>query len=281
MRLITILAAYVLVLSCAAQVPQQTSRWTKFVQVEGQPEPVPEEWVGTAEGEFAHSIKLPHPLSKDSGYRSGMTSDQYFDHLCKNEAGEFIYQTVADVDGLYFVRPPNRPTDDDLEDRYKLEAPEIERTFQLHRATPEERAKTFVNPPWAQYSYYEEPNTNAAGGMRFVRVFGYKQDATPMKEEPVSELKSRYALIWRGLKRHNDREMAIAGSEWITFDLKTKQVLAVQRNFAQTGRTRNTTEGIWWLNANHCPSIGFTRIFSDRFYKFAVKSLKPALRDTE
>src|SRR5512147_1589890 len=87
------------------------SPWTKFVQVDGQPEPVPEQWVATPEGRFAHSIKVPNPVPKDSGYRRGMSSEEYFQHLCRREAGEFIYRTVDNVEGFYFMRPPNWPTD--------------------------------------------------------------------------------------------------------------------------------------------------------------------------
>src|SRR5215510_13873626 len=89
-------------------------KWTKFVQVDGQPEPVPEQWVSTSEGKFAHSIKIPNPVPKDSGYRSGMSSEEYFKHLCEKEAGEFIFKTVDNVDGFYFMRPPKWPTDQQL-----------------------------------------------------------------------------------------------------------------------------------------------------------------------
>ncbi|HEY6281121.1 MAG TPA: hypothetical protein VIW72_04920 [Burkholderiales bacterium] len=266
--------------SCAAQAPNpSTHRWTQFVQVEGQPEPVPAEWVVTPEGKFAHSIKIPNPVPKDSGYRKGMTSEQYFEHLCKTEAGEFIYKTVDNVEGFYFMRPPKRPTDDDLIDRYKLEAPEIERTFQLLRATPQERGGIFIGPPWKLYSFVEEPAMSAESGKSYVRIFGYKQDFSPMKTELVSELKSHYGLIWRGLNRPNDRELAIAGNEWIVIDLKTNEVLAVQRNYGRTGFNRNTEGGIWWLNALGCPNLNPVDNLPSRFYKFAIKSLKPVLGD--
>jgi hypothetical protein len=65
---------------------------------------VPAEWVAAPEGKFAHSIKLPNPLPKDSGYKPGMSSEQYFDHLCKTEAGEFLYKTVENVEGCATAR---------------------------------------------------------------------------------------------------------------------------------------------------------------------------------
>jgi hypothetical protein len=277
MRIAIVIFTTFFAASCAAQAPQHSAyRWKEFVQVEGQPEPVPAEWVATSEGKFAHSIKIPNPMPKDSGYRPWMTSEQYFNHLCKTEAGEFIYKTAENVESLYFARPPKRPTDRDLMDRYKLEAPEIERTFQLLRATTEERATVFINPPWSMYSFVEEPSVAANDGRSYVRSYGYKQRVSAMKSEASTELKSQYGLIWRGIRRPHDRELAIAGGEWIVFDLKTGEVAAVQRNYGRTGFTRNTPEGIWWLNATSCPNLDPKGIFSDRIYKFVARSLRPS-----
>src|SRR6185436_663743 len=65
----------------------------------------PADPLATEEGRFAQSIKIPNPVPEGSGYKSGMTPEQYFDHLCKTEAGEFIYETVENVEGLYQMRP--------------------------------------------------------------------------------------------------------------------------------------------------------------------------------
>ncbi len=275
MKLLVWLSSVLFMSVCGAQSPQTSPyHWTTFVQTAGQPEPVPAEWVSTPEGKFAHSIVVPKPVPKDSGYRAGMTSQQYFDHLCNSEAGDFISETVERVEGLYFMRPPKRPTDDDLKDRYKLEAPEIERTFQLRPATPEDRARIFINPPWANYSFVEEASSEKQA-TPYTRAIGYRQDISPMRLETVANLKSRYALIWRGLKRPHDRELAIAGSEWIVIESSTKRVLAVERNYARTGFNRNTKEGIWWLNASNCPNVTPRDNSSARFYTFTAKSLKP------
>lgn len=277
---VSLLAVASICVACAEDEAHAASRWKEFVEVAGQPEPVPAEWVATPEGRFAHSIKIPNPLPKNSGYREGMTSEEYFDHLCKTEAGEFIHKTVDNVDGFYFARPANRPTDDDLKDRYKLEAPEIERTFQLIRATPEARARMFLGPPWRLYSFIEEPISPANGkASGYVRSYGYKQDVSSMQVELVDDLRSRYGLVWRGVRRLGDRELAIAGSEWIVFDLQSGEVIAVQRNYARTGFNRNSIGGIWWLNAVSCPALR-TRysVRSKRFYEFLTKSLTPETR---
>ena len=279
MRLARRSAAILLVslLCVACDTPAQEPKgyhWTQFVQVEGQPDPVPAEWFSTPEGKLAHSIKLPNPLPKDSGYRKGMDSKAYFAHLCKAEVGEFIYKTVDNVEGFYFARPPKWPTDDDLQDRYKLEAPEIERTFQLIVATPQDRAKNFVIPSWNLYSFVEEPATHNEAKKAFVKSYGYRQDVSSMQLEDIGELKSRVGMVWRGLKRQNDRDLLVAGSEWIVFDLETKEVLAVQPNFAITGLTRNTRDGIYWLSSPSCPGLHQNNL-ATRVYKFSTKSLRP------
>jgi hypothetical protein len=83
----------------------------------------PADPLATEEGRFAHSIKIPNPVPEDSGYKPGMTPEQYFDHLCKTEAGEFIYKTVEHVEGLYMMRPRKEATDDELSHLYALEDP--------------------------------------------------------------------------------------------------------------------------------------------------------------
>lgn len=52
----------------------------------------PADPLATEEGRFAHAIKIPNPVPEDSGYKPGMTPQEYFDHLCKTEAGEFIFK---------------------------------------------------------------------------------------------------------------------------------------------------------------------------------------------
>ena len=110
----------------------------------------PADPLATEEGRFAHSIKIPNPVSEDSGYKPGMTSEQYFDHLCKAEAGEFIYKTVENVEGLYMMRPRQEATDDELEHLYALEDPYGHTN---HEVTMGEY--NFVSPN--RYVYFERP----------------------------------------------------------------------------------------------------------------------------
>lgn len=275
-----LLFGLLIAIPAAAQTPKPSPyRWTQFVQVEGQPEPIPAEWVSTPEGKFAHSIKIPNPVPKDSGYRPGTSAKAYFEHLCKTEAGEFIFKTVDNVEGFYFMRPPKRPTDKDLMDRYKLEAPEIERLFKLIRDTPMARAKLFINPPWNMYEIIEEPSHRTTTSATYTRSFGYNQGVSPMKSETASTLSTRYGLAWRGLNRSNSRELAIAGGEWIVFENNTREVLAVMRTFGISPNARHTPDGIWWQNATQCPGArsGITAADNARqLYLFVSKVLRLA-----
>lgn len=281
-RSIAFIAGICVVVAACASTAAQSHKWTEFVKVDGQPEPVPAEWVSTPEGRFAHSIKIPNPVSKDSGYKPWMSSEAYFKHLCEKEAGEFIFKTVANVEGFYFMRPPKRPTDHDLMDRYRLEAPEMERTFQLYRATPSDRSTIFIVPSERLFRYVEEPPIEASG-LGFVQAFGFERGTVPKPTKRMQSLQSRYALTWRGIRRSHDRESGISGGEWIVLDMKTNEVLAVMRNYGLTGRTKNVPSGIWWLNAVRCPQIQNLYRIGDGFqiYGFTSKVLKPITGDNK
>ena len=228
----------------------------------------PADPLATEEGRFAHSIKIPNPVPADSGYKPGMTPAQYFDHLCKTEAGEFIYKTVENVEGLYMMRPRNRLTDDQLSHLYTLEDPYGEISAEYDH--PEEY---FVQPAIGKYQflempvfdknlskvgrkyrqYYRDPNAHpdrnyqTAIGGRFVQV------PYIVAEKEVDAPSSRYAFTWRGVRRSHDRELGIAGSELILLDLQTNDVMAVRRGFIRSGGIRDNLSGIWWLTGQTCP----------------------------
>lgn len=116
----------------------------------------PADPLATPEGRFAHSLKIPNPVPEDSGYKSGMTPQEYFDHLCKAEAGEFIYKTAENVEGIYQMRPRERATDYMLQDLYALEDPYGPVYGQEFNIGPDAlKAGTiqsgFVNPAYSQY----------------------------------------------------------------------------------------------------------------------------------
>ena len=245
----------------------------------------PADPLGTEEGRFAHSIKIPNPVPADSGYRPGMTPQEYFDHLCKTEAGEFIYKAVEDVEGIMQMRPRLMGTDYELQHLYVLEDP--------YGANRDESVSQegYVNPPYSQsvpirsagayklykpnenYQFFEKPllakSRSAIDNPKYVRytrpntdkmiidngLYYYPRDQQPkMIEEQVQELKSRYGFTWRGITRPHDRELGVAGGELIILDLQTSEVLGVRRGYLRTANIRETGGRVWWLGAHSCPS---------------------------
>lgn len=226
----------------------------------------PADPLATEEGRFAHSIKIPNPVPADSGYKPGMTPEQYFDHLCKTEAGEFIYKTVENVDGFYLMRTRKQALDEELEHLYGLEAPYIEIHGEYY--DPEEY---FVQPHMGKYQFLEVSLVKASNGSKYRRYFR-DETAHPdrkyqtaiegrsvlvpyiVAETETGSLKSKYGVTWRGITRAYDREFGIAGSELIVIDLETKEVFAVRRSFKRTGEVRNLT-GVWWLTGQSCSQL--------------------------
>ncbi|MEW6248544.1 MAG: hypothetical protein AB1555_17820 [Nitrospirota bacterium] len=226
----------------------------------------PADPLATEEGRFAHAIKIPNPVPEDSGYKPGMTPQEYFEHLCKTEAGEFIYKTVENVEGLLQLRLRDNPTDYELEHLYALEDPYGHSVGV--RDHPEEY---FVQPAIGKYQFLEIPlpkNSKTVEGMKY-RRFYRDEKAHPGKdyqtavngkfvrvpyivaEEDVSSPRSRYGYTWRGITRPHDRELGIAGGELIILDLQTNEVFAVRRGYVRSGYMRNLT-GVWWLTAQKC-----------------------------
>lgn len=246
----------------------------------------------TEEGRFAHSIKIPNPVPKDSGYKPGMTAQEYFDHLCKTEAGEFIFKTVEGVPGIMQMRPREHATDYMLQHLYLLEDPYGETYGEEFNMGPEALKvgtiqSSFVNPSYsdsvkggywlykpdqnykflekpiplhlqdptdgAKYLHYTKPNTDKMIIENGRYLYPIGQEPK-MIEERVKELKSRYGFTWRGIKRPDDRESGIAGGEVIVLDSHTSEVLAVRRGYLRTANIRETGGRVWWLGAQSCPS---------------------------
>ncbi len=250
----------------------------------------PADPLATEEGRFAHSIKIPNPVPEDSGYKPGMTSQEYFDHLCKTEAGEFTYKTVENVEGIYMMRPRKEASDSMQEHLYAMEDPygymdaeaqdpefffvrPLRYKFLEHPLVPSKKSswgRSFLDD-----SYFVAPS-NLAHHERYLGSNG--RDPRTMLKEYDAARKARYGYTWRGIVRPHDREMGIAGGELIVLDLETSKVLGVRRGYIRTGSVRNNLTGVWWLTGQACPHYqyrgGRSRDF-DFAYWFIGKVVKP------
>ena len=203
----------------------------------------------------------PHPRT----FQERMDSKQYFEALCEKEAGEFIYRVVEEVEGVYQVRPRKRAWDYALEDRYVIEDP--------YGYTREEAVEPwFVFAGIGKYAFHELPAIAAATPDTeprhwdpslfsppqqtsvVARHSGYDgRDLKSMKRHYDNKLRSRYGFVWRGIPRHRDRELGIAGGELAVVDLRSGEILGLRRGFLLSGNARSSRSGINWDFARACP----------------------------
>lgn len=116
--------------------------------------------------------KVPPPrfpeAHPDAAYKEGMTSREYFEHLCKLEAGEFISRTVEGVDGIYLLRPRFEPREILLTQREAMEDPFSAVAYDgmyysvFHRAytlavQDQSRENEFRFVPERSYKFTEKP----------------------------------------------------------------------------------------------------------------------------
>jgi len=162
--------------------------WTKFVKVNGQSEPVPEQWLEDDEARVAHSLALPATVPKSVPFdfatarwkqllpRTPTIALQYFNHLCTTEAGQWTFWTEHNVEGLYFARPQGRPTSQMLNTALGPEMPWLQRIFMLTSDTAHGQGVWFIQPPLYNYRYIEQPRRDvpwqAGITQPYVRLFG-------------------------------------------------------------------------------------------------------------
>lgn len=286
--------------------PYQPAQWTSFVQVQGQPEPIPQQWLDSEEARVAHNLKLPdsvpkpQPFDFDKAWRRAWlpgtpkVAVQYFDHLCKTEAGEWIFKKVQNVEGLYFARPQSRPGSEQLTDPYGLEMPWIQRVFLLSGdSNAHDQGVWFIQPPLYNYRFVEQPRRNVEWqqGIKepYIRLFGYTQEPaldqdgkptiyfkkkTPMQATGIPAVTARYGYTWRGLKRQRDREFGISGGEVLIYDLQTKDVLAVRRQFLIAGKNPRGQGEAMWEVAGRCSQLRTIDHVGLEFSQFAFDVLQ-------
>jgi len=209
-------------------------------------------------------------------YRKGMSSKQYFEALCKAEAGEFIYKTIEHVEGIYQIRPRKMASWEAIMDRYVLEDPY---GYTNGEATTPQTIYAYAG---RRYRFFEVPSVEGKGpDLRYEGTFNNRRRFE--SEEPIETLKSQYGFYWRGIKRPMDRELGIAGGELIVVRLATNEVLGIRRGFARSGFVRNSRSGIQWETAEVCPKLRTQPNSWDKWpefnFAFVSKVLVPAVRN--
>lgn len=268
-------------------------KWEKFVSVAGQPLPIPEQWLQDEEARIAHSLKLPDAVPKMLPFdfdkarwqammpRKPSVALQYFNHLCDNEAGEWIFRRAENVEGLYFARPQGMPGGGMMTDPYGPEAPWVQRMPGVVDDNAERQGTMFVSPPYLMFRFVEQPRRYLNWMNRpvvwqahikepYIRLFGYttqpdmnpdgtpaqsRRPKDPMQVIGISKPSARYAYSWRGLLREKDREHGIAGGELIIYERESTEVIAVRRNFLISSKNPRGPEKTMWEVGATCPKV--------------------------
>ncbi len=283
------------------------SLWTRFVETSGQYEPIPEQWLQTEEARIAHNLVLPDSVPKPKQFSfmkarwsawlpwKQSISIQYFEHLCETEAGQWILKTIPNVSGLYFARPEGEYPSGFFEDRYQPEMPWIQRALRLTGTELRWHGALLVDPPFVNYQYVEEPQWGAVWqkDMRtpYVRIYGLKRvpdsgtygsqpkwyrDSEPMQAIAAPSITAKYGYTWRGIRRPRDREHRIAGGEVIIYDVNTREVVAIKRQFLIGWENRRGEGDVLWEIAASCPTSR-ADFGSAEFQYFAVDVLNTSV----
>jgi hypothetical protein len=177
--------------------------------------------------------------------------------------------------------------------------PWIQREFILQSDRPLDQGWWFILPPLYNYGFVEQPRraTNWQANIQepYIRLFGYTReqahqpdgslsthwkDKTPMQVMGIPSLTARYGYTWRGIKRERDREHGIAGGELIIYDLQSKEVLAVRRQFLIAAHNPRGAGKAMWEVATRCPNLPES-VGSGEMKKFAFRVTEPVQLSNE
>jgi len=199
-------------------------------------------------------------------YKDGMSREEYFTALCEREAGEFIYTTVDNVEGVYQIRPRYPERTLYMQDPYVMEDPvgydfgESDLTsFNFLKKDGYRFYETSLYDPYKDVSFNFGKKLDDSLKSRVKSNDGYLQyfiqgdeSLKSIKRKHVTKISSQYVYVWRGIERYRDRELGIAGSELAVVDLNDNALLAIRRGFALSVLSKD--KKTWWLGAIKCNS---------------------------
>ncbi len=171
------------------------------------------------------------PESELGPYK-GFTREEYFKHKCDTEAGEFIYKTVENLEGVFQMRPrdprdfidrlragdiPEDPWGHTNTDAQSPWSPFIERYqyFETEKGLPsfgERWPKTYFSrkPPQGKSPYWRFQLRSVDGNRYYSNRIG--ENATrPVVAEKITSPRSRYGYDWREIRNQYDRHFGFWG----------------------------------------------------------------------
>jgi len=191
-----------------------------------------------ASGALLVLLFLPHIQKAVGGY--------YFDYLCRTQAGEFIYRTVDNVEGVLQMRP--RDGSKDYFDRMKAgDIPE----------DPWGHTNLEAQRPWVlfrNYRYFEKPIQGVieprfatredwdpsmfgvpTAEDRIVRFFGYdRSDQKALKREFDKSARSRFGYNWVSESSILNWVFNVYAGETRVVDISDGDLLGKKKGFVKT-----------------------------------------------
>ena len=219
-------------------------------------------------------IKWPD-APKESVYRFGMSSKDYFEALCKAEAGEFIYRTVEGVEGIYQVRPRIKVSEIVQTDKYVLEDP---RGY-IATSNGDLGAEYKFLQVGGKYQFMERSHSSQSDSHKRYESIDVKHELVRfrptntlgvLKQEIVRSPDSKYGYTWREISRPHDLEKGIRGGEIAVIYLATNEILGIKRMFARRDITPGDLGSGYSWGADGCPRYGTQAIMD-----FVKQVLKP------
>ena len=198
----------------------------------------------TPESAFAHSIKLPPPHDKPKEvYKPGMSSEEYFNALCKEEAGEWVFRRVQNVKGIRQERPTQKSRGGEYRIAFFAREPQ---------AVPIDVPGDIFDEKSRTHWEYFERQLASNDSRRKIGKYEYF-DATARQGRLLTTPQSNFAYLSRGIRRPFDREHAIEGIEFVVYQVEPFEVLGLQRTISRfyIDRTTDDRRTPW---AAGCPS---------------------------
>ena len=266
---------------------------------------LPKKWWGKllAVIAVAFVISLPLREARKEEQQQQVVVDDYkeryakakalFDERCKT-AGEKIYKTVENVEGVFVLRP--RTEELNYSDQFKLDDPygyagtgeNYLKLFVRGRTTEPAKTGEIIDPSKVvSYRFVEVSDEAGKGFYRYTTTMPKEESerltrngggAVPLVKTVTQDRIAKYGITWSDISTDIDRQSWIAGSSLKIIDLQTNDVIAERIGYMFDKGQGDTSGGRSpWSAArvNACPSLNEkTFYFFDRVIKPTGQLLK-------
>lgn len=188
-----------------------------------------------------------------------------FEHLCREQAGEKIYQTFSDVRGVFVVKPLPPATENDhfnqywYGDPYSASATSKRDWVSAATLTLDSRDESGVRKGLD----FVELRDDQSGKPLYWRIYKPVPINARSKEERIDRPISRFGVAWEDISTPELRRYWIAASRFSVIDLESNNKVIAERigYLLEPGLGSLTGQRRPWLSARmagySCPQLSF------------------------